>query len=317
MARRLIFYVLVTAFVWIVVSRFTEVRTLAETLAHGHWQWVLVAALLQVVYDATFAWQYQSGFDTVEVRSRTRDLLPVLLASMFANVAAPTGGASGAALFVDDLTRRGHQAGRAAAGTVLILAADFTAFALTLLPGLVALFVYHDLKLYEVAAALALVAIVGTLGGLLLLGMRRPGRVRRVLAWMQGLLGRPFAWLRRPGPLSDEWVQQTAADLGLAAQAIAAHPGRVARTLAIGLAANALDLVSLYALFLAFSQPVGFGTLIAGYGIGILFWIVSITPQGIGVTEGAMALVYTSLGVPAAPATIVSLAFQGSPSGSR
>ena len=311
MARRLIFYVLVTAFVWIVVSRFTEVRLLAATLASGRPLWVLVAALLQVLYYAVFTGMYQSGFDTVGVRTRTRDLVPVLLASMFVNVAAPTGGASGAALFVDDLTRRGHQAGRAAAGTVLILAADFTAFTLTLLPGLVALFLVHELKSYEVAAALVLVLIAGGLTGLLLAGMSHPGRVRHLLAWVRSLVGRPFVWLGRPGPLSEEWADRTADDFGLAAQAAAAQPGRVARTLGLGLAANALDLASLYALFLAFSQPVSFGTLIAGYGIGILFWIVSITPQGIGVTEGAMALVYTSLGVPAAAATIIALVFRG------
>jgi phosphatidylglycerol lysyltransferase len=42
-----------------------------------------------------------------------------------------------------------------------------------------------------------------------------------------------------------------------------------------------------------------------------LFWIVSITPQGIGVLEGVMALVYTSLDVPVAKVTVISLAFRG------
>ncbi len=45
--------------------------------------------------------------------------------------------------------------------------------------------------------------------------------------------------------------------------------------------------------------------------MGMLFLIVSITPQGIGVVEGVMTLVFTSLGVPAAQAAVVSLAFRG------
>ncbi len=45
--------------------------------------------------------------------------------------------------------------------------------------------------------------------------------------------------------------------------------------------------------------------------MGILFWIVSPTPQGIGVVEGVMTLVFTSLGVPAAVSTTVTLAFRG------
>lgn len=79
----------------------------------------------------------------------------------------------------------------------------------------------------------------------------------------------------------------------------------------MALIAHLVDLTSLYALFLAFHEPVGIGVLVAGYAIGVLFWIVSITPQGIGVVEGMMALVYTSLGVPAAQGAVIVLAFRG------
>jgi len=50
---------------------------------------------------------------------------------------------------------------------------------------------------------------------------------------------------------------------------------------------------------------------VAGYAVGILFWIVSITPQGIGVVEGVMTLAFTSLGIPTAVAATVVLAFRG------
>ena len=60
-----------------------------------------IAALLQVVYYLFYTGVYQSAFYTVEVESRVVELLPVTFASIFLNVAAPTGGASGAALFVE------------------------------------------------------------------------------------------------------------------------------------------------------------------------------------------------------------------------
>ena len=93
--------------------------------------------------------------------------------------------------------------------------------------------------------------------------------------------------------------------------AVASHPFRLMRTVAVALLAHILDITSLYLLFLAFNQPIGLGTLVAGYAVGILFWIVSITPQGIGVVEGVMALTFTSLGIPGAVATTVALAFRG------
>ncbi|MCX6070619.1 MAG: lysylphosphatidylglycerol synthase domain-containing protein, partial [Chloroflexi bacterium] len=53
------------------------------------------------------------------------------------------------------------------------------------------------------------------------------------------------------------------------------------------------------------------GTLLAGYAIGYLFVIVSPTPSGIGFVEGAMTLALTTLRVPLAAATVITLAFRG------
>src|SRR4030043_914786 len=128
MKRRWIFWVLCVLFVWVVISRFSEIKKLAETLVGGQWQWVAVAALLQVAYYITYTALYQSAFLTVGVQSRLGELLPVTFASIFMNVAAPSGGASSVALFADDAARRGQSAARATVGTLLVLVADFSAF---------------------------------------------------------------------------------------------------------------------------------------------------------------------------------------------
>jgi uncharacterized protein (TIRG00374 family) len=311
MKRRWLFWLLIIAFVWVVVSRFTEIEKLVETLAQGQWQWVLAAALLQVVYYIVFTGLYQSAFYTVEVESRVSELLPVMFASIFVNVAAPTGGASGAALFVDDAVRRGQSAARAAAGTVLVLAADFGAFIPVLIAGLIYLFLQHDLQAYEIAGAAIFLLIIGGLTGVFVLGLWQPDRLRQLLGWLQCNLNRLAGRFRRPPLLAEDWADKNAAEFTGAAAAIATRPRRLGRTLAVALAAHLIDLTSLYTLFLAFHQTVGFGTVVAGYAMGILFWVVSITPQGVGIVEGVMALVYTSLGVPAAKATVISLAFRG------
>lgn len=311
MRRRWLLWLLIIAFLWVVISRFTEIERLVETLAQGQWEWVLAAALLQVVYYIVLTGLYQSAFYTVEVKCRMSELLPVVFASIFVNVAAPTGGASGAALFVDDAIRRGRSAARAAAGTVLVLVANFSAFTPVLIVGLVYLFLYHNLNSYEIAGAAVLLLVIGGLTSVLLLGLWAPDWLRRLLIWLQRAINRLGGWVRRPAPLADDWADKNAAEFTEAAVAIAAHPRRLGYTLSVALAAHLVDLSSLYTLFRAFHQPVGFGTLVAGYAMGILFWIVSITPQGIGVVEGVMAIVYTSLGVPAAKATVIALAFRG------
>jgi phosphatidylglycerol lysyltransferase len=311
MKRRWILWLLVIAFVWVVVSRFTQAEKLAETLASGQWQWILAAAALQVIYYLVFTGLYRAAFYTVGVESRFRDLVPVTLGSLFVNVITPSGGAAGAALFVDDAAQRGQSPARAAAGTVLALAADLIAFALALFAGIAYLFARHDLRSFEVVAAILLTMLIASLSGSLLLGLWRPRLLGRLLGFVQRAVSGFYGWFRRPPPLASDWAARNTREFADAAEAIRLHPRRLALTMGIALAGHALDIVTLHVLFIAFGHPVAFGPLVAGYAMGILFWIISPTPQGIGVVEGVMALVYTSLGVRAETATVVSLAFRG------
>jgi phosphatidylglycerol lysyltransferase len=311
MKRRWILWLLIIVFVWLVVTRFTEIEKLALTLAHGKWEWVLAAVIVQVLYFSVFAGSYWAAFSTVEVKSRWIDLLPVVFGSLFVNVVVPTGGASGAALFADDAARRGESSSRAATGLLLQLITDFAAFALILLVGMVYLFTQHDLKGYEIITAVLLIAIILGLVAVLFMGLWSPAFLRRVLAWFQRLANTLAGKIRRPPFLAENWADVNSAELITAAQAMLKRPGRMLGTLGFALGAHLLDILTLYCLFIAFFQPIKAGPLIAGYAMGILFWIVSITPQGIGVVEGVMTLVYTSLGIPPNIAATVSLAFRG------
>lgn len=291
---------------------------------HGRWEWVAAGAFLQAVYYLTLANMYRSAFDTVEVKARVRDILPVVFGSIFVNVVAPSGGASGAALFVDDAARRGESPARAMAGTLLTLICDFSAFSLALIVGLIYLYSQHDLKLYQIVGSVILFSITLGMAGVLFLGYRTPFALRRLLYRIQktgnhlaGFVDRLLAHIFprheiREDPLfSPDWAEKNAIEFQEAGVAISVHPLRLVRTLAIAILAHVIDLVNLFVLFLAYGEVIRLGPLIAGYAVGILFWIVSITPQGIGVVEGVMALVYTTVGIPAEIATVVTLAFRG------
>ena len=53
------------------------------------------------------------------------------------------------------------------------------------------------------------------------------------------------------------------------------------------------------------------GPWIGGFSIGWLFLIVSPTPAGLGIVEGAMTLALASLHVPLEAATVITLAYRG------
>ena len=311
MKLRWLLWVLAIAFVWLVVTRYAELEQLYAILAQGRWQWVLAAALLQVGYYVAYTAVHQSAFATVEVESRLKNLLPIVFASLFLNVAAPTAGASGTALFVEDALRRKQSGIRTAAGILLVYIAMFCAFTVVLAVGMTVLFLYHDLHAYQVVAALLLLLALAGMTGVLLLGLWSVSLLRRILGIVQDAVNAIARRIRRPDFLAADWAEQNTLQFVEAAHEVAAHPRRLLRTVGLALAAHWVNLLCLYAVFLAFDHQVEPGVLVAGYSMAILFLIVSPTPQGIGVVEGVMALVFTSLHVPGTQATVIALAFRG------
>jgi uncharacterized membrane protein YbhN (UPF0104 family) len=311
MLRRWVLWLLVGAFVWIVFSRLTEIGQLIDTLAGGRWWWVAAAAALQVAYYLAVAGAYQSSFLAVGVASRARDLLAVLLASLFVNTVAPSGGMAGSALFVDEAARRGLPAARAAAAALLARIMDSVGFSVWLLVGLVNLFLDRDLRPYQVVSAATLVAITAGMAGLLLAGLKNPQALRRLLAGFEGLVNRITAWSGRAAPLPAGWADRHAAELAQAGVALGARPLRVLRTVGVAVLGHLVNMLCLYTLFAAFDQPIRAGLLIGGYTIAILSWKISPVPEGVGVVESVMVLVLRSAGVPAAKATVIALGFRG------
>lgn len=311
MSKRWILVLLTLLFLWFVISRFTELQQLRDTLAQGQALWILAAFFAQALYFLVFSSSFQSAFAALGISTRTREILPLTLGSLFVNLVVPAGGVGGAALFAEDLSRRGKSAAGAAAGVLLQLIADFLAFTVLLVPGLVYLFFEHDLQIYEIIAAILLLAMTIELTVFLVIGMWHADWLARLFAWSQRTANWMFGHLRRSLALADDWAQKNSREFSQAAAAGARHPWLLAKTVALALLAHIVDLITLFLLFMAFNQPISIGVLVAGYAIGVLFWIVSITPQGIGIVEGMMALTFTSLGMPGAVATTVSLAYRG------
>jgi len=309
--RRWLLWILIASFGWLVISRFNEIENLAETLSRGIWLWVLVAATFQVIYYLAQARVYQVSFSLVQVKSRLLELVPVLLGSMFINAVAPSGGTAGVALFVDDAVQRGQSAARATAGTLLAVVGIYGGFGPYLLAALLYLQSQGLLNLYQLVAAVALLAFSLLMSSLLLLGWLRPGLLQRLLAAVQALANKITARLRRPPLLQPQWAAKTAGEFEEAAQAIRGRPRGLLSIIFWAAVAQLLNAASLYAFFLAFRHTLTAGALLAGYAMGHLFVIIAPTPQGVGFVETIMPLVFTSFTVPPAVATIVVLAYRG------
>ena len=118
------------------------------------------------------------------------------------------------------------------------------------------------------------------------------------------------SFIHRPY-LSEAHAYSFAHDASLGLQKLREEPKKLVLPIILGLSNKGLLIVVLMITFLAFKVPFSLGTLIAGFSMGYLFFIVSPTPAGVGFVEGALTLALNSLNVPLGSATIVTLAFRG------
>lgn len=311
MRFRWLLWVMTVAFLWVVIRRFNELENLTQTLAKGDWQWIGAALGLQLLSFVIYSFLNKSAFNTVDVDAPLRDLLALTYASIFVNSTAPSGGTAGAAMFIDDMRRRGQSVTRAATGGLLVLIADYGGFCILLLFGLFALFRFQSLTSYEVIASLIMFAFVGILVVALIIGMRRPLLLYRILALLERWANRVGGWFRHPELLPPEWGDRYAEELIDGAQTMVRRRLKVVRTVLLAFLYHGLNVIILYCLFFAFGLIPTIGQLIAGYTMTILFLIVSPTPNGIGIVETLMPIIYVSMGLPAPEAAVISFAFRG------
>jgi uncharacterized protein (TIRG00374 family) len=309
--RTALLLVLFLGFTVLVVSRFSDARDLFATLASGLWPWVLVGVVIHSLYFSFYAVLYQIGFSVVGVRTRAYALLPVVFASLFVNAVAPLGGAGGAALFINHVGKRGESGGRAAIGLILVLIADLATLIPFMIIGLFYLYQQDKLQNYDLVGGGIYLFFIGGLVFLMLLSTWQQENVRLFLNWVRRVANHIGAWFKRPGLLDQDWADHNTRELNLAAHTITSHPRQLTLVMLWGFMLHVLNLIGLYAFFLAFRQPVSLGGLVAGFVLGIVFFIVSFIPQGVGAVEGIMALVYTSLGIPSAKAIAIALVFRG------
>jgi uncharacterized membrane protein YbhN (UPF0104 family) len=323
MRRWLLVLLLIGAALFAWTSR-AELGAVAGAWSGARWTWLAAAILAQAGFQLATAAMYRLSLRVTGVPVGVLPMVPTYLGAMAVNVVAPSGGATGTTWMVDRIYRRGGDPGRATAGLILARALSFSSFlvvfvaALWMLPGVLAAAPASGEGLVGLGAweggvwtgALAVALVAGGHLGLLFLAARRPALLEALLARLELWQGRWRARFRRDASAPD-WSEAVSAELKDAAAAVWASPVAVWLALALALVAYACDLACLRAVFAAFDVPIAWDVMVVGYALGTLFWVVPITPQGIGLVEGTMAVAYVGLGVPGAAATAVALAFRG------
>lgn len=303
--RRLWQWVLVLLGLFFLVRYREAFLQALQVLLQGQWTWIVLALGFQagwLVHTTLLLWML---YRRLAIPERPWRLALIVMSSLFLNLAAPTAGISGVAIFAADAHRRGHSASRAlVAGTLYIFFEHFGFLALMFL-GLAVLVRRNRLTWLELSAALAMVLLVSLLLALVLGAWWAPRWLHRRLGpqgpQIQSALHKP-RWHQR--------LQDFIHDLAQGLHTLPREPGSL---LPLWLAATTNKLWHLAVMasaFHAFALPLSPGTLLGAYVIVHLFFVVSPVPGGIGIAEGMLIMLLHSFGFVLHDAMAVTLTYR-------
>ena len=297
--------------VFFIFGRLTEVEEIGNTLQHGDLRFILLALFVEVIWLLNVAASYRAIYRTIGLKEKMKNLFFAAAGANFVNVVAPTAGMGGMAVFVSEARRRGYSPARTTVAGVLYILLDYLGFLCVLALGLMVLFKRNSLNSAELIASGVLMLLAIFIGTILFLGMRSTDALASFLAWLARLVNRILHPILRRPYLSEGRAREFAHDAREGLKEIHNNPESLLVPAGLALSNKVLLISILLLMFLAFNVPISLGTLIAGFSVAYLFFIVSPTPAGVGIVEGALAFALHSMYIPLSAAAVIALSYRG------
>lgn len=288
--------------VHLLLPQLTTLEHSLQVIKEMAW-WAVALAVL-----AQFLCYVSNGYLIHSLAALTKRRLSIPLGMAItlgaASVGLVAGGVVGSTAAILHWTRK-HNIGRTGALVIGWLPATLNTTLLLIISiaSLINLLILGDLTpmqltIFRVALALLVAAV-----GLILWGARH----QPALIMLAKTLAARWAALRKR-PYNPAVIQETITRLYTIWANLRAGGWRA--PFAGALLIVIFDILTLYFLFIAAGYVITFETLLAGYGLALFLGKVTLLPNGIGVVEGTMAALYSSLGVPKAVAVLVILAYR-------
>ena len=146
---------------------------------------------------------------------------------------------------------------------------------------------------------------------IIILGIYKPSSLNAYLCWQTKALNFLAKSLHLGKRFKDDWIEEGVIEFNNASKNITKQTKEIWKLIGCYFLVHVINILSLFFVFMAFNEQVSIWTLVSGFVMGVVFQIVGITPYGIGLTESAMTLTFTSQGVPAEIAILITLTYRG------
>ena len=311
--RRVSFLFLLIAFGYALYSYQGQLMEIMQVLQQGVWYLLLTAVFILGLAVYNQGLLYGSIYKALSLPPpKERHLSYLYLITRFVSVAAPSGGLSGVLPFIQEARRRNVSVGPVLIVNLLYLILWYSTLGVFLFIGLLHLFFIHDLQWFEISnAIILLLADLALIGGLAI-AWTAPQRLEAILNQIGRLVGKVTGLWKRPSPLPPQRIATFIGELEDAINEIRQVGYQSLTQPALHAFLNEiLNLGVLFFVAWSFGIRLSFGVLVASYSVGMLFFVMTPTPGGLGFVEGILILVMSSLDVPRGSALVITLGYRG------
>lgn len=289
---------------------FADVHELWQVLSHASPALLLLPLLCMVASYLTMARSYQGIAIAAGCAVSFAEMLKITFVANSMNYLVATGGLSGFAVRMYFFSRLGLSSQTA----VIVSLAQTFLTNVTLLAFVIVGFAYvfasHTLEGPALVATTILLVLAVSSAAVAALLLLHPRLRRRTLFWLSQtaywVLHRVLA--HRAPARTHIWRYQFNLNRGIAF--LLSRKRQMVAPLLYIIVDWFLTILILYTSFLAVRYGVELAQVIVGFAVGIVLSFASLIPGGLGVMEGSMAAVFSSMDVPFETAVVAVLLFR-------
>lgn len=303
--RLIWFGILLTALVYAVAVRFSELQQIFALFKQAQPLWVALAVLLQVGTYFASARSYHDILRTLDFHVRQGVMVRLYLAMTFLTHMLPVGGFTGSVYFTKAVKRLGLPEGQGVAASLISMITGYLAFFILLISGVFYLSLTlpgQYVRITEVIVVLSIIIVFFIVVDRLVVYREKVTHLFEHALEVFHAKKRWFLLFDRFSTLMD--------DLGGGrAMFLQSKQKFIAPTL-YQLGVLLLDALTIAAIFLAFGERASFAVILISYVLARFFGAISFLPGGLGSFEVAQIVTMKALGIELATATVVTLFFR-------
>lgn len=269
---------------------------------------LIIAIILMVLRHLTQAASYDAAFEAVGFKTGFRHNVILIFSLVFINTFCLFSGATGLAFIIDDAHRKGASLGTATGGGLLSQIGFFAAVFVIAIIGTTVMIISDSMNYIILVGFLALAGVLFAQTACFVVGYYKPD----ALYWVLTRIERIINWIGHffKKHLRAAWGTSTADQFIDSSRLLAHNPMGVVYTIAWASLSAVLNMSCLICIGFAFGYT-HIAPLVAAFALAIVTIMLSPTPQGIGVTEAAIAIVLTANGSTATTAAAIALVYRG------